>query len=64
MEINQIKIIHYSPGDGGDDLPLLPEEVDELEVGLPALDQDVFRVVREGDADDIMRLELRTTEKL
>ena len=33
------------PGDGGDHLPLLPEEVDELVVRAAALHQDVLGVV-------------------
>ena len=52
------------PGDGGDNLPLFPEEVDELVVRVSTLNQDVFRVVGEGEADNIMRLEFRATKKL
>ena len=52
------------PGDGGDNLPLFPEEVDKLVVRVAALDQDVFGVMGEGEADNIVRLELSTTKKL
>ena len=45
-------------------LSLFPEEVDELVVRVPPLDQDVFGVVGEGEADNIMRLEFRTAKKL
>lgn len=49
---------------GGDHLPLLPEEVDQLEVGGAALGQQVLGVVREGERDDFMTLEFCTPENL
>ena len=49
---------------GGDHLPLLPEEVDQLEVRSAALRQQVLGVVREGEREDFMTLEFRTTENL
>ena len=49
---------------GGDHLALLPEEVDQLEVGGAALGQQVLGVVREGQGDDFVTLELRTPENL
>ena len=43
-----------APGDRGDHFPLLPEEVDELVVRVPPLDQDVLGVVGECDADNTL----------
>ena len=49
---------------GGDHLPLLPEEVDQLKVWSAALRQQVLGVVREGEGDDFMTLEFRTPKNL
>ena len=49
---------------GGDHLPLLPEEVDQLEVRSAALRQQVLGVVGEGEGDDLMTLEFRTAKNL
>ena len=46
---------------GRDHLPLLPEEVDQLEVRRAALGQQVLGVVREGERDDLVTGELRTS---
>ena len=49
---------------GGDHLPLLPEEIDKLEVRAAALCEKVLGVVRECEGDDLLALEFRTPENL
>ena len=49
---------------GGDHLPLLPEEIDKLEVRAAALCEKVLGVVRECEGDDFLALEFRTPENL
>ena len=47
---------------GRDHLPLLPEEVDQLEVRRAALGQQILGIVGEGQRDNFFALKLRTPQ--